>query len=76
MTATYQVKPYQVDDFFRLFRRNYAGETVTVTVDAPIAETQAETNARILTSAMAAKSGEPAYKSMTLDEFKDMVEAL
>jgi hypothetical protein len=76
MVATYHVKPSEAEDFFRLFKRNYGGEAVTVTIDAPLVETQQETNARILNSAQAVKSGKPHYKTMSLDEFKAMSAAL
>jgi hypothetical protein len=72
MTIIHRVKPYEMEDFFRVFRHNYAGETVTVTVDAPMAETQDEVNQRILASAIAAKTGKPPFMSMSLDEFEEL----
>jgi hypothetical protein len=74
MVATYQVKPYETQDFVCMFQRNYAGQKVTVTIDAPMQETQQETNARILQTAKAENSKQHPYKVISMGEMDAMME--
>ncbi|MDR0867440.1 MAG: hypothetical protein LBP75_03065 [Planctomycetota bacterium] len=77
MIATYQVKPQEIETFVAQLRSYRAVDELKITVETvtpqPTPETQSATNARILRSWQAANSGEPPYKTLTVEEMEAMI---
>ena len=71
MIATFRIKPYEADTFFKVFRDSFSAQEVKVTVET-MTETQAETNNRILEAIEAEKRGEFVH-TMNIDELETMI---
>ena len=71
MIARFQIKPYEADTFFKVFRDSFSAREVKVTVET-MTETQAETNNRILQAVEAEKRGELVH-TMTIEELEAMI---
>jgi hypothetical protein len=71
MIATFQIKPYEADTFFKVFLDSFAAREVKVTVET-VSETQTETNNRILQAVEAEKRGELVH-TMTVEELEAMI---
>ncbi|WP_059369857.1 hypothetical protein [Treponema endosymbiont of Eucomonympha sp.] len=71
MIATFQIKPYEADTFFKAFRDSFSVREVKVTVET-MTETQAETNIRILQAIEAEKRGELVH-TMTVEELAALI---
>ncbi|GHT89176.1 hypothetical protein FACS1894137_18060 [Spirochaetia bacterium] len=71
MIATFHIKPYEEDTFFKVFHDSFSAREVKVTVET-VSETQTETNNRILQAVEAEKRGELVH-TMTVEELEAMV---
>jgi hypothetical protein len=77
MIVTYQIKPYEADDFLKMFRNTFLEKEVKITIETISSETdsiaQETTRQQMLKALEAEKRGDFVH-TMTIEELEAMVQ--